>query len=183
MSGPWGPGHSVLLAPVPALEPFVRERTAHYDPAWLSHDPRFVHAHITVLGPFLPREELTAAVLDTLAREVAATAAADLVLEEVATFPNGVVHLLPRPAAPLRGLTDRLVAAFPQCPPYAGDFPDPVPHLTLDLVHDDVTEASTRAAVSHLLPAAHRLDRVQLTWWQAGRCEVLHEWATAGPPA
>ena len=48
------PGHSVLQLPVPALEAWVRARTAHYDEGFVSTDPRFGHAHITALGPFEP---------------------------------------------------------------------------------------------------------------------------------
>ena len=47
------PGHSVLQVPVPPLEGWVRARTAHYDTDYLSSDPDFTHAHITVLAPFL----------------------------------------------------------------------------------------------------------------------------------
>lgn len=50
------PGHAVLQVPVPALEGFVRSRTAHYDPGFLGvseiEGEPFVHAHITVLAPF-----------------------------------------------------------------------------------------------------------------------------------
>jgi len=42
-------GHSVLVVPVPALEEYVRARTAHYDASFVSADPAWVHAHLTVL--------------------------------------------------------------------------------------------------------------------------------------
>lgn len=45
-------GHSVIAFPVPELDPWVRARTEHYDPSFVSSDPDFVHAHITVLGPW-----------------------------------------------------------------------------------------------------------------------------------
>ena len=44
-------GHAVLLIGVPALEGWIRERTAFYDASFLSADPRFAHAHITILAP------------------------------------------------------------------------------------------------------------------------------------
>ena len=56
-------GHAVLQIPVPELEPFVRQRHEHYDPHFVSTDPAFVHAHITVLGPFLPPEDIDGRVL------------------------------------------------------------------------------------------------------------------------
>ncbi len=44
-------GHTCLAVPVPALEDWVRERTAHYDPSFVSTDPGFAHAHLTLLAP------------------------------------------------------------------------------------------------------------------------------------
>ena len=45
-------GHTVLVVPVPALDDVVRERTAYYDSSFVSADPKFAHAHITLLGPW-----------------------------------------------------------------------------------------------------------------------------------
>ena len=56
--------------------------------------------------------------------------------------------------APFAAATARLVAAFPQCPPYGGVFPQPVPHLTLDRRCDTVDPATVRAAVGGLRPGA-----------------------------
>ena len=57
-------GHTVLAVPAPALEPFVRERTARYDASFVSADPAFSHAHLTILAPWLPSP--TAADLDRI---------------------------------------------------------------------------------------------------------------------
>jgi hypothetical protein len=162
-------GHSVLQVPVPALEQFVRARHAHYDGAYVSDDPAFVHAHITVLGPFLEQlDETSAAVVAAIAGQVEPF---DVRLEQLATFPDGVIHLRPEPAAPFLKLTEELWAAFPQCPPYGGEFSDTIPHLSLDLTSDGVTEASTRAALD--LPAYDRSERVDLAWYEPGNCRIL----------
>jgi len=47
------PGNTVLAVPVPELDEVVRERTAFYDASFVSSDPGFTHAHITVLGPWV----------------------------------------------------------------------------------------------------------------------------------
>ena len=177
-----GHGHTVLLVPVPALEPFVRARWEHYDPAWVSDDPAFAHAHITLLSPFLAGP-LPLDARRALDRLLAGHPAFDFDLRRVATFPNGIVHLLPDPDAGFRRLTADLVAAFPQCPPYAGEFPHPVPHLTLDLARGEVTEASVTRAVAGVVPAVGcRAGRVQLAWYAAGACRVLDEWPLPDPP-
>lgn len=171
-------GHTVLQMPVPALEPFVRERHAFYDPGFVSEDPAFVHAHITALGPFLPAP--TAADRDRVARLVASTPAFDFVLARVATFPDGIIHLVPDPLWPFQELTMRLFEAFPGCPPYAGRYDEVLPHLTLDLRSDEVSEESTRAALQHLLPVRCRADRLDLAWWQDGGCRLLESWQLGG---
>ena len=167
-------GHSVLVVPVPELEPFVRERHAFYDPAYVSGDPAFTHAHITALGPFLP--DLDGEAEATVARIAAATPPFEVALSRIDTFPNGVIHLVPEPDLPFRDLTARLFAAFPECPPYGGQFPDTSPHLTLDWTSEHVSEASTRVLLGDLLPARCRVDRLDLAWYEADACRVLRSW-------
>ncbi len=167
-------GHAVLQVPVPALEEFVRERHAHYDAGFVSADPGFVHAHITALGPFLPTPDDRAR--RRVEEIVAATPAFEFVLARVATFPDGIIHLVPEPARPFQELTMRLFAAFPECPPYAGAYDEVLPHLTLDLASATVTEASTLTALADLLPARCRAERLDLAWWADGDCRLLASW-------
>jgi hypothetical protein len=174
------PGHSVLLVPVPELEPFVRARYEFYDDAWASEDPSFTHAHVTALGPFLPDLDSTAAA--TVARIAAATPPFDFALNRLDTFANGIIHLVPEPDLPFRDLTARLFAAFPECPPYRNEFPDTRPHVTLDRSSEHVTEASTRELLGDVLPARCRSDRLDLAWYEAGACRILRSWTLGGQP-
>ncbi|RHW24658.1 2'-5' RNA ligase family protein [Nocardioides immobilis] len=166
-------GHSVLVVPVPELEPFVRGRWVHYLPSWLSHDPTFTHAHITALAPYLPRP--TAADLARVAGVAAATTPFDYVLREVAELPDGFLHAPPEPVEPFVALTHALWEAFPQCPPYAGEY-DVAPHVTLDQRSDLVSARSTRALLGDLLPARCRADRLELHWYEEGNCHVVVDW-------
>ncbi|WP_210651665.1 2'-5' RNA ligase family protein [Nocardioides sp. SYSU D00065] len=176
------PGHSVLQLPVPPLEAWVRARTAHYDPGFVSTDPRFGHAHITALGPFDPAPD--AATLATVGGLAAATPPIRVRLADLAQFPDGILHLVPDPDDLLRDLTGRLVAAFPAWTPYGGRFGDDVrPHLTVDAVSDEVDLASTAALLAGTVPVDVVLDRLQLAWWESGDCRVLREWPLAGPDA
>ena len=174
MSGARSAGHSVLVVPVPELEDWVRSRTELYDASFLAADPAFVHAHITLLGPWLPAP--TADDLATVGRILAVTAPFEARLGEVTAFPDGLIHLRPEPVEPFRALTRALVEAFPQCPPYAGRFPDPVSHLTLDQTAAGITVTSVAERLAQVLPVRTRVDRVDLQWWANHDCRVLHTW-------
>ncbi len=167
-------GHSVIAVPVPEFEDYVRGRTAHYDASFLSSDAAFAHAHITLLGPWLAQP--SQADLDTVARIMAAAEPFEVTLATIETFPDGLIYLRPEPDEPFRELTAALVDAFPRCPPYAGTFPNPVPHLTLDRRAEGITPQSVEHALRHLLPARLHVDRVDLQWWANHDCHVRESW-------
>ncbi|MDV3220824.1 2'-5' RNA ligase family protein [Intrasporangium sp.] len=175
-------GHTVLQVPVPQLEPFVIERHRHYDRDFVSSDPRFVHAHITALGPFLPPRLIDAAVRSAIGEIARGVGEFTFRLARIDTFPNGIIHLVPEPEGPFRDLTARLLEVFPDCPPYAGEFPDVRPHLTLDARSPAVTVASTRRRLGDLVPATCVAERLDLAWYEAGGCRVLAAWPLAGGP-
>ncbi len=188
------PGHTVLAVPVPGLDGWVRERTRGYDPAWVAADPAFVHAHVTVLAPWLvapgPRD------LARVGTLVGAVPAFEARLGDVAVFADGLVHLRPEPREAFAGLTRVVAQAYPDHPPYGGRHggPDSVqPHLSLDVVgpgpapHDrPVTPASVSSDLAGLVPLTTRVERVDLQWWQEGRCRLLRSFPLAagedGPP-
>lgn len=167
-------GHSVLVVPVPALESYVVGRTHHYDASFVSDDPTFVHAHITLLAPFLT--EPAPDDLERVAKIAAALPAFDFTLGDVGVMPGGTIHLAPQPAAPFADLTAELTAAFPQCPPYEGLF-EPVPHLTVDHLAGGVGPAEVRAMLGDLLPASCRADRISLQWYANHGCRTMAEWS------
>ena len=169
--------HSVLVVPVAEMEPFVRSRHEHYDLAYVSADPAFAHAHVTALGPFAPLELLTHRLLEQVGSLVRSVPAFGFRLQRVGTFPNGIIHLVPEQAGPFRRLTAALCSAFPAYPPYAGEFGDVAPHLTLDAVGDGVDEASVRSAVAQLVPVDCVASEVRLSWYEPGACRTLARWA------
>lgn len=167
-------GHTVLAVPVPALDAVVRARTEFYDASFVSADPAFVHAHITVLAPWVARPgPADLAAIGEIAR---GTAPFEVRLGEVAEFPDGTIHLVPDPADGLRALTARTGAAFPAHPPYAGAYGDVAPHLTLDRRSRTVTPEWVLGTVAHLLPLTVRVDRIDLQWWGNHACRLLQSW-------
>ncbi len=171
-------GHTVLAVPVPALDEVVRQRTAWYDRSFVSTDPNFAHAHITVLAPWLaaPSTRDLAVVAD-VARSIDPV---EVTLREVTAFPDGVIHVRPEPDEPFRKLTAALATEFPECPPYAGRFPDPVPHLTLDHTAGGVTLGEARVRLAPHLPVTVVADRVDLQWWDNHDCRRLDSWPLGG---
>lgn len=175
-------GHTVLQVPVPALEEFVRSRTAHYDAGFVSSDPMFVHAHVTALGPFAA--DPTPSDLENVARIAGETRVFDAVLTEVVAFPDGIIHLRPEPDGGFRDLTRRLADAFPEHPPYAGRHGPPeavVPHLTLDLISPAVSVESTRQSLGRTVPVTIRAERLDLVWYESGACRLLASWSFSQP--
>ena len=165
-------GHSVIAVPVPELDAVVRARTERYDASFLSADPEFSHAHLTLLAPWL--SEPTPDDVAAVAAIVAAEPPFAFTLSTVRQFPDGVIYLVPEPDDTLRRLAASLAARFPQTPPYGGRFPDSVPHLTLDHA---TTGASVESLAEELtLPVRATAERVDLQWWANHDCHVRHSW-------
>ena len=105
-------------------------------------------AHLTALYPWV-RPPLTDHLLDECARVVRGFGPVSMSFRRVATFPVGVVYLVPEPDAGLRELTTLLVDAYPDCVPYDGEHPDPQPHLTVTTgPPEDLTELAARVAAA-----------------------------------
>ncbi|MCW2833719.1 MAG: hypothetical protein JWN68_1672 [Nocardioides sp.] len=156
------------------LDDVIRDRTARYDSSFVSADPTFAHAHITLLGPWLdfPTHDDLLTVADVLASE----APFSFELDEVGEFGDGTLHLLPEPAGPFHRLITRLAASFPQTPPYAGRYADVVPHLTFEHRLTGASAAGIRSELGDRLPVRARAERVDLQWWANHDCHVQHSW-------
>lgn len=127
-------GHeSALVVLAPEAESLAGPCRALHDPsaAW------GVPAHITVLYPFKPPEAVTDDDRAALRRLFAHFPGFAYALTSVQRFPNAV-YLAPEPAAPFRALTEAVALLYPEYPPYAGEFEEVIPHLTLAYSRDPV---------------------------------------------
>jgi len=102
-----------------------------------------VPAHITVLFPFMSSENITAPVVQRIESVLREVQRFDFSLAKVARFP-ATAYLEPQPAAPFIALTESLAREFPQFPPFGGEFPSIIPHLTV--AHGSATEAQAAEA-------------------------------------
>ena len=137
-----------------------------------------VPAHVTVLHPF--RQSVDAATQQQVAAIARDVGPFEAVFGRVGSFP-GVVYLAPDVADPFVDLTRRCAAAFSDCPPYNGRFPDSIPHLTVGAGLDDETCDQLATDATQRLPIRTKVDRLTLltetddgTWsitqaWELGR--------------
>ena len=117
-----------------------------------NYGPNEVELHVTLLFPFVPRDRVADAVVDSLRAFFAGRPRPSFALARVAAFSEGTIYASPEPAAPLVELIGALAARFPETPPYGGVHEETVPHATLAYPAGD--EGRVRARVQPLLPAA-----------------------------
>lgn len=159
---------SALVVLVPEAEAAVGPFRIAYDPSAAAGCP----AHITLLYPFRPPDEIGPAVLDGLRRCLGPFGSFPYTLNAPSRFP-GVLYLAPDPAEPFRQLTLAIWARHPDLPPYGGRHADIVPHLSIAQLADEaalerVAAAFARAAGPRL-PIHARADAVALLALRGGR--------------
>ena len=136
---------SALFVVVAEAEPWVRALRAQYDPiAQLG-----VPAHVSVLFPFMPRDDLTGAVLKRLRAIFREFSAFTFMLERIARFPQ-TTYLAPEPPEPFAAMTAALVREFPDYPPYGGRFAQVIPHLTVADQSEAFASIAERALATEL---------------------------------
>lgn len=118
-----------LIVEVPEAEPVVAGWRAQLDPLAV----RGVPAHITVLFPFIPAAGIDSDVTERLCDLFASMPTFAFQLLDVCWFDQTVVWLAPDVPADteFRRLTTAVHQAYPEYPPYGGQFDDAVPHLTI----------------------------------------------------
>ena len=155
------PVQSAVVVTVPAAASVVDEHRARLDPAagW------GVPPHVTVLYPFVSPDLLDDPVVARLAAAVRRVAAFDCHFARTDWFGADVLYLAPEPAEPFRLLTSAVWAAFPEHPPYGGEFADVVPHLTVGHAGNPDQRPAVEAAaadVTALLPVHQRIEAVSV---------------------
>jgi 2'-5' RNA ligase len=124
---------SALVVLVPEAEVLVKPFRDRYDPSAALGVP----AHITLLYPFKPPDEIGSAVLDQLRHGFARFAPFRFALASIRRFTAEVLYLAPEPDEPFRRLTSAISDWYPEAPPYGGKWPDIVPHLSVARLADE----------------------------------------------
>jgi 2'-5' RNA ligase len=137
---------TAIVALVPELATLVPET------------PRGMPPHVTLLYPFA-EDEAVGPLLPELAGVFERFAPFEASFAEVRRWPE-TLYLEPDPADAFIALTEALVAAFPDYPPYGGIHDEVVPHLTV--AHGDAAGFDELAA--RLRPALPVRVRVERAW-------------------
>ncbi len=156
------PRRTALIVPAPEAERHVEAIRRAHDPSAALGVP----AHVTLLFPFAPPEEVEPAELHAL---LAGFSPFAYTLHRVGRFEGGTTWLAPAPAGPFVELTTAIWRRWPRYPPYGGAHAELVPHLTVSETPLDL----------HLeLPIACRAREVlRLVEDEVGRWHVLARFA------
>lgn len=130
--------------------PRIEAVRARHDPTAAAGLP----AHITILYPFLPPDELVG-VMPRLGSVLGTLPPLEVRLNRVDRFHGDatVVYLAPHEPEPIGRITRAVMAAFPGYLPYGGRFGDAItPHLTLGYLLSLEEIQSVEAAVASEIP-------------------------------
>lgn len=131
---------AVVLVEAPALDAIYRE-------SYPVMAEQGIPLHVTLLYPFVPPDELSAA-LPRLGAVVAGHKRFEFELTELRTFPE-YVWIAPEPAEPFRELAASIQEAFPDHPHW---FDEVIPHATLAHVDEAELDGSLAGLRSRLEP-------------------------------
>ncbi len=169
---------SALIIAVPEAEPLVKEWRERFD--WSA--AQGVPAHVTILYPFVPPDQLTPIVLDELREFFAQFAAFEFTLPHTHRFPT-VLYLAPSPADVFQALTQAVVKRYPAYQPYGGAFSvsEVIPHLTIaDRLEEAQLDRFERAFLDQQgaqLPLKSMAHEVLLIENSSGRWQTLAAFA------
>lgn len=150
---------SALLVPIPEAEPLVRPHRLRFFPV-AEHG---VPAHVTAIYPFVARDDLDEAVLERVAEVAGAQAAFDCTFSSTAWFENdALLYLAPDDPAPFLSITEALVRAFPDHPPYEGVYDEVTPHLTVAQRTGDADLDAVERELRAGLPVSSRVEHLAL---------------------
>jgi 2'-5' RNA ligase len=172
-----GRTQSAVLIPVPEAEQLVSDWRQRYDPVATAGVP----AHITLIVPWIPPWKIRDEHLYALADLLADVAPFSFDLTEPGWFGDRVLWLAPRPIEPFLALTQRLATRF-GTPPWAGEFAEVVPHLTVAHAPGAVTPVAK--SLAERLPLACRAEEVWVMSGDGTRWSVVAKVALDGsvPP-
>jgi 2'-5' RNA ligase len=146
---------TALVVLLPELEPLIGGWRRRYT----GNGARGMPPHVTLIIPFADSSEVDER-LEGIGRVISEFAPFRVALRETARFPE-LLYLRPEPAEPFVAMTEAVADAFPEFPPYGGEFDEIVPHVTVAQSEDEVLAGVERELLPHL-PVETRCERAWL---------------------
>ncbi|WP_433162909.1 2'-5' RNA ligase family protein [Kribbella sp. CA-247076] len=122
--------------------------------------------HVTVLIPWVADPD--DADVRRLEEAVSTFEPFELSFPTAGEFPGGTAWLKPEPFDKVRSLLFAVYGAFPECPPYGGEFPDPHPHLTISAGSDRGSDVVREASAALAETPAPTTVLTELGLWHEG---------------
>jgi 2'-5' RNA ligase len=170
-----GKRQSAVLIPVPAADAAVGRWRHEHDPVAAAGVP----AHITLIVPWLPPDEIDEADLEDLDATVKDVRAFEFSLAHVDWFGRRVLWVAPEPARPFVELTTLLADRF-GTPPWEDEFDEVIPHLTVAHASDGVELVPMAADVAGRLPLRCRAEELWVMVGDGHRWSRRHRTLLAG---
>lgn len=144
-------------------------------PYWQVMETVGVPPHVSILYPWRA-SPLSAIDIQDVSNAIATVQPFSIFFDDVARFENGTVYVRVGEDGALSALMQSVWAAFPDTPPYGGEFTTPTPHLTLakpSIEEADAAVAEVRNQLAQNLPLRFDVDRLSIL-------EQLHDdtWRT-----
>jgi 2'-5' RNA ligase len=164
-----------LVLLTPDVDPLVDQWRRRYDPS----RARGMPAHVTILYPWLRYETITSNDRSALAELCVRRPPFDITFSRFGRFPH-TLWLEPQPAEPILQLVGELAERWPDHPPYSGEIPVVVMHLTLADGHDAGALHAVVADIEPHLPVRVTVPALALMRVRSGRWVVDSEYPFAG---
>ncbi|TCO30315.1 2'-5' RNA ligase superfamily protein [Kribbella steppae] len=161
-------GLTAILITVPELADFTHRWRSVSRSTARPHVPltELIPPHITVLVPWVG--EPTSDDVRRLKEAVASHEPFELSFQTIGQFPNGTAWLKPEPFDAVCSLLVSVYEAFPECPPYGGEFPDPHPHLTISSATEGAPAVVAEATEALAATPAPTVQLTELGLWREG---------------
>jgi 2'-5' RNA ligase len=143
-----------LIVPVAPTHPTVDEISREYRHA----SPADLPLHVTLLYPFVPAERIDEHIDVELRQLFSSVPVFQYRLDRIARFAQAL-YLAPNPPDPFIGITRKIVDRWPAYRPYAGEFSEIVPHVT---IATRTVPMAMIDALSAALPLEMQANRAQL---------------------
>jgi 2'-5' RNA ligase len=166
---------TAILITVPELAAYTEQWRSVSRSTARPHVPltELIPPHVTVLVPWVA--EPTEADVRRLTDAVASFEPFELRFPTAGQFPNGTAWLKPEPYDAVVSLLYSVFQAFPECPPYGGEFPDPQPHLTISSSEQGGLAVVAQAREALAAAPAPSVHVTELGLWREGEDDVWRQ--------